>query len=120
MARTVKNILAAGQDRLPLQAAETTRQPNASAAPTTTPRRRCCGHFNAMKLGAMADAVQQQLQSGEAATLGFRSVSACWSTPSGRPANSASCNGACTATASSGDAEAVDFSLPDGSTASRS
>ena len=27
--------------------------------------------LNAMKLGAMADAVQQQLQSGEAATLGF-------------------------------------------------
>ena len=35
-----------------------------------------------------------------------RSVSACWSTPSGRPANSASCNGACEygQAASSGDA----------------
>ena len=27
--------------------------------------------LNAMKLGAMADALQQQLQTGEAATLGF-------------------------------------------------
>ena len=42
--------------------------------------------LNAMKLGAMADAVQQQLQSGEAATLGFEErfgllVDAEWTAP---------------------------------------
>ena len=49
--------------------------------------------LNAMKLGAMADACQQQLQTAEAAALGFEERLACSSTPSGRPASNASCSG---------------------------
>ena len=47
--------------------------------------------LNTMKLGAMADACQQQIQSDEAAApSASRNASASSSTPSGRPASSAS------------------------------
>ena len=53
--------------------------------------------LNTMKLGAMADACQQQIQTAEAAPLSFEErfgllVDA---NPSGRPASSASSSGAC-------------------------
>ena len=49
--------------------------------------------LNAMKLGAMADAFQKQLQTAEAAALSFEERlgrRSCWSIPSGRLASSAS------------------------------
>ena len=81
---TVKNILSAGQDHLPLE-------PPAETNPTPTQANirgadyirhdhnrggpmlieQTLDKLNAMKLGAMADAFQQQLQTDEAATLGF-------------------------------------------------
>ena len=82
--RTVKNILAAGQDHLPPGAAGRD-DPDAHAH--QHPRRRLLRHehhrggpmlieqtldkLNAMKLGAMADAVQRQLQTDAAAALSF-------------------------------------------------
>ena len=79
--------------------------------------------LNAMKLGAMADAVQQQLQSGEAATLGFEErfgllVDAEWTAREQRKLQRAACRRpSCVIRRRSRPSTSR---LPDGSTASRS
>ncbi len=80
--RTVTNILASAQDRLPLDAPDERPTPaphaNIRRGELLPPRlggpmliEQTLDKLNAMKLGALAEAVQQQRRSGEAATLSF-------------------------------------------------
>ena len=79
--------------------------------------------LNAMKLGAMADAFQKQLQTAEAAALSFEErLGLLVDTASGRLASSASCNGASTrpSCAIRRRSKPSTTPIPAGSTASRS